>query len=63
MSALSDAGVHIQTSSRPSTPSWFGEVAGIAHTLRRPGVLAMLEERVCFARRRFGLYYLTNIAV
>lgn len=50
------AAVTIQTSpqSVPSTPSWLGEVAVIAHALRRLGVLATIEERVRFARRRFG---------
>jgi hypothetical protein len=65
MSSLSDSFVNIQTSSCsvPSTPSWFGEVAVIAHTLRRLGVLAMIEERVRFARRRFGHYDLIDFAV
>jgi len=35
---------------------WFGEVAVIAQHLRHVGVLAMIEERVRFARRRFGYY-------
>jgi hypothetical protein len=50
--------VTIQTSaqSTPSTPPWFGEVTIIAQHLRRVGVLAMIEERVRFARRRFGYY-------
>ena len=50
--------VTIQTASQsvPSTPSWFGEVTVIAQYLRHLGVLSALEERVRFARRRFGHY-------
>jgi hypothetical protein len=44
----------------PSTPFWFGEVAVIAHALRRLDVLATIEERVRFARRRFGYYDLID---
>ncbi len=58
MGSIADFPVTIQTSpqSVPSTPSWFGEVAFIAHYLRRIGVLSAIEERVRFARRRFGHY-------
>lgn len=57
--------VTIQTSSQsiPSVPSWFGEVAVIAHTLRRLNVLATIEERVRFARRRFGHYDVIDFVV
>ena len=59
------AAVTIQTSpqSVPSTPSWLGEVAVIAHALRRLGVLATIEERVRFARRRFGHYDVIDFVV
>src|SRR6266436_7929159 len=55
---LVDFPVSIQISSDfvPSTPSWFGEVTVIAHFLKCQGVLAAIEERVRFARRRFGRY-------
>ncbi len=58
MVSITDSSVTIQTSpqSVPSTPSWFGEVALIAHYLRRIGVLSAMEGRVRFARRRFGHY-------
>ncbi len=58
MNSIIDSAVIIQTSSHsvPSTPSWFGEVAVIAHYLERMGVLATIAERVRFARRRFGRY-------
>jgi len=58
MSSIAASVVNIQTSSQsvPSTPSWFGEVALIAHYLKQQGMLSALEERVRFARRRFGHY-------
>jgi len=33
-----------------------GEITLIVHHLQRQGVLAAIEEQVCFARRRFGRY-------
>jgi hypothetical protein len=58
VSSISDFSVSIQTSSEsvPSTPSWLGEVTLIAHSLKRLGVLTAIEDRVRFARRRFGRY-------
>jgi hypothetical protein len=62
MSSIADSAVTIQTSAQsvPSTPSWFGEVVLIAHYLKQQGVLAALEGRVRFARRRFGQYDLID---
>ena len=58
MTSITNSVVTIQTSSQsvPSTPCWFGEVAVIAHYLRRLGVLTAICEQVRFARRRFGHY-------
>src|SRR5260221_1953048 len=58
MTSITDGAVIIQTSaeSAPSTPSWFGEVALLAGYLRKHGVLSQINERVRFARRRFGRY-------
>ncbi|MEO8972519.1 MAG: hypothetical protein ABI406_13070 [Ktedonobacteraceae bacterium] len=58
MTSIAYSPVSIQTTSRsdPSTPSWFGEVTLLTHSLRRHGVLSAMEEQVCFARRRFGRY-------
>ena len=58
MTSIADGAVIIQTSaeSAPSTPSWFGEVALLAGYLRKHGVLSQINERVRFARRRFGRY-------
>ena len=57
--------VTIQTSpaSVPALPPWFGEVAVIAQYLRHVGVLTTIEERVRFARRRFGHYDVIDFVV
>ncbi|EFH87634.1 hypothetical protein Krac_8977 [Ktedonobacter racemifer DSM 44963] len=58
MSSLCDPSVNIQTSSCsvPSTPSWFGELTFLAHSLRCVSIFSAISECVRFARRRFGLY-------
>lgn len=58
MSSIADFPVSIQTTSRsvPSTPCWLGEVTLIVHYLKCQGVFSAIEERVRFARRRFGHY-------
>jgi len=58
MTSIVDGAVIIQTSveSVPSTPSWFGEVTLLARYLRKHDVLTKINERVRFARRRFGHY-------
>jgi hypothetical protein len=50
--------VNIQASAQPvsSVPAWLGEITLLVHHLRRQGVLAAIEEQVCFARQRFGQY-------
>jgi hypothetical protein len=50
--------VSIQTSAEPipSVPAWFGEVALVAHTLTRLGLLSKISEQVRFARKRFGTF-------
>jgi hypothetical protein len=62
VSSIANFPVRIQTScqSVPSTPCWFGEVTVIARFLKRQGVLSAIEERVRFARRRFGRYDLID---
>ncbi len=58
MSMGEQASLIIQASAEPvpTVPVWFGEVSLIVHHLRRQGVFALVEERVRFARRRFGHY-------
>src|SRR5260370_23474093 len=61
---MPDPGVRIQVDSTnaPSTPSWFGEVAVVAHALQRYGVLDAIQERVRFVRARMGKYELIDFA-
>jgi hypothetical protein len=58
MRSHTDSPVLIQTTQElvPSIPSWFGEVAVLTSFLKRQGVLALIEDRMRFARRRFGHY-------
>ena len=58
MTSIADSSVIIQTSSEsvPSPPCWLGEVVLLVEHLRKQGVLAAIDERVRFARRRFGQY-------
>jgi hypothetical protein len=58
MSSIVYSSVNIQASSQsvPAIPPWFGEITLMARYLRRVGVLTAMEERVRFARRRFGWY-------
>ncbi len=55
---MTDPSVHIQAAltSVPSTPSWFGEVAVVAHAFNRFGLMKAIEERVRFVRARIGKY-------
>ncbi len=48
--------IQISPESQPSTPSWFGEVAVFAQILTHLRKLEAVEERVRFARPRFGHY-------
>ena len=58
MSSIASSAVTIQTSpqSVPSTPSWLGEVAVMAHYLSHLGLLEKLVREVHFSRKRFGTY-------
>ena len=55
---MTDPPVQIQAAltSVPSTPSWFGEVAVVAHAFNRFGLMKAIEERVRFVRARMGKY-------
>jgi len=48
--------IQIIPTSRPSTPSWLGEVAVFAQVLAHLGLLKAIQEQVRFARARFGIY-------
>src|SRR5258706_12682972 len=57
--------VSIQTEASPipSVPAWFGEVALVAHTLTRQGVLSKISDEVRFARKRFGTFEVIDFMV
>jgi hypothetical protein len=59
---MTDPVVHIQVdpTNAPSTPSWFGEVAVVAHALQRYGVFKAIQERVRLVRARMGTYELID---
>src|SRR6266699_3820280 len=52
--------VQIQPSPSPAIPTWMGEVAAFAHVLTHTGMLKAIQERVRFARARFGQYDLID---
>jgi hypothetical protein len=58
MTSMTQSTVTIQVTpiSVPSTPSWLGEVAAFAQVLSHLGLLKAIQERVRFARARFGTY-------
>jgi len=53
--------IQIVPESRPSTPSWLGEVAAFAQVLTHTGILKKIQDQVRFARVRFGQYDLITI--
>ena len=65
MSTDNLSSVSIQAEALPiaSVPAWFGEVALVAHTLTRLGLLAEISERVRFARKRFGTFEVIDFVV
>src|SRR5260370_7769429 len=58
MSSIVSSAATIQTSpqSVPSTPSWLGEVAVVAHYLSSLGLLEKVIQEVRFSRKRLGTY-------
>src|SRR5438309_9300338 len=65
MSTDNPSSVTIQSEASPisSVPAWFGEVALLAHTLTRLGLLAEISERVRFVRKRFGTFEVIDFVV
>ena len=55
--------IQIAPVSHPSLPSWFGEVAVVAHVFRQFGLQKAIEERVRFARARMGRYEVIDFVV
>jgi hypothetical protein len=65
MSTDNPSSVNIQTEASPisSVPAWFGEVALLAHTLTRLGLLSEISDRVRFTRKRFGTFEVIDFVV
>src|SRR5258708_19831587 len=63
MDAFSSVNIQSSAEPIPSVPAWFGEVALLAHTLTRLGLLAEISERVRFARKRFGTFEVIDFVV
>src|SRR6266851_1754252 len=55
--------IQSEASPIPSVPSWFGEVALVAHTLTRLGLLTKISDEVRFARKRFGTFEVIDFVV
>src|SRR6266700_5617743 len=64
-SSMTHPSVTIQVipQSAPSTPSWMGEVAAVAQVLSHVGILNAIQQRVRFARPRFGHYDVIDFVV
>src|SRR5260221_4407396 len=65
MSTDTPSSVNIQTKASPipSVPAWFGEVALLAHTLTRLGLLTEISDEVRCARKRFGTFEVIDFVV
>lgn len=59
----SSATIQTTPESLPSTPCWMGEVAVFAQVLSQTGILKAVQDKVRFARARFGQYDLINFTV
>ncbi len=55
--------IQISEASLPSTPTWLAEVAAFAQVLSHTGILEAIQERVRFARARFGHYDVIDFVV
>ena len=55
---MTQPSVHVQISPEtvPSTPSWLGEIAVVAHLFTKFGLVQALKEQVQLTRGRFGKY-------
>ena len=65
MSTDNPSSVNIQADASPipSVPAWFGEVALLAHTMTRLGLLSDISEHVRFTRKRFGKFEVVDFVV
>src|SRR5258708_13265301 len=63
MDNLSSVTIQAEASPTSAVPAWFGEVALLAHTLTRLGLLSEISERVRFTRNRFGTFEVIHFVV
>jgi hypothetical protein len=65
MSTDTPSSVTLETNAEPipSVPAWFGEVALLAHTMTRLGLLSQISEQVRFTRKRFGTFEVIDFVV
>ncbi len=63
MDNLSSVTIQAEASPTSAVPAWFGEVALLAHTLTRLGLLSEISERVRFTRKRFGTFEVIDFVV
>ena len=61
--APSCVSIQTEASPLPAMPAWFGEVALLAHTLTRLGLLSKISEQVRFSRKRFGTFEVIDFVV
>jgi hypothetical protein len=52
----SSVAIQIAPESKPTIPSWMGEIAAFAQVLAHEGILKAIQDQVRFARARFGHY-------
>ena len=55
--------IQIAPSSKPTIPSWMGEITAFAQVLTHAGILKAITEQVRFARARMGTYELIDFVV
>ena len=55
--------IQIAPPSATSPPSWLAEVAAVAQLLTHVGILKAIQQRVRFARARFGRYDVIDFVV
>jgi hypothetical protein len=58
---VSSVTIQVTPDSKPSMPSWMGEVAAFAQVLRHTGMLQTIQEHVRFARARGCLTTISSI--
>jgi hypothetical protein len=60
---VSSVTIQVTPDSKPTIPSWMGEVAAFAQVFTHTGLLKTIQDEVRFARARFGQYDLIDFVV